>query len=166
MMLLFSVPIILLYVVSQVQASPCETTDIRFLYQCVDEHNELRRNAGISSRVDYDPKMQSFARVRAQKAASGKLIPLNESDCILENSAFVPSVNETISCRHQVSSWFHKSQNDKISKAPVHVQLSSSKSAILLEEYTRIGCARFMVEEPVIGSYIVCNYGLSSGMAC
>ena len=161
-MLLFSTVLLQISIFYHVSASPRETTDIRFLYQCVDQHNELRRAAGLSVMMDYDREIEALSRKRAELMANSSKL-LNETHGLLENSAFVPSVNETVGSRDVVNLWFRETHFKKASESPADVRLlTSSKSSAIWSESSRIGCARFMTQKPEPGSYIVCNYGFPS----
>jgi hypothetical protein len=154
MLFRFSALLILFPIV--IAAPPRETTDLRFLYQCVDQHNIIRNNDGLDVLLEFDRELEEISRERAElMAASGKLLlPLKD---IPENSAFVPIANETISCRDVVSYWFQKGLTSKASQKTANTTVRKN-----WDKLSRIGCARFFTEKPELGSYVVCNYGLSS----
>lgn len=144
-----------LILLSAAAAAPAhETTDIRFLYQCVDQHNIIRRNDGLNIMLDFDQEMEALSRQRAEQMATSSKLLLPVKD-LPENSAFVPVANETISCRDVVSHWFHKHLHSKASQKFAHAAFRKD-----WDQFSRIGCARFMTQKPVVGSYVVCNYGL------
>lgn len=131
-----------------------ETTDVRFLYQCIDQHNVIRQKEGLTLLLEFDSEMETLSSQRAQlMAESGMLLPSAKTTS--ENSAFGVGANETVTCRDVVDHWFHKSQRVKTSSKSGHVALRSDWKKI-----SRIGCSRFMIQKPEVGSYVVCNYGL------
>jgi len=152
--------LLLLPILTDVTASsPRETTDIRFLYQCLDQHNECRRQTGLPVVLEYDREMEQLTRRRAElMATAGKLLPLTGTVELEENSAFVPSANDTVGCRQVVDLWFRNQADTDKKGLPDGIRLMTSRSPILWKEYNKIGCARFHTEKPEFGSFIVCDY--------
>lgn len=102
-----------------------ETTDIRFLYQCLDQHNQYRKNSApedanpMDKLFIYSTEVERIAQRRALKVAvSGKItvdsktVKSLSADGLGENVAFtsVPNMNSSdvsyINCRPIVDLWY------------------------------------------------------------
>lgn len=148
------------------QESPFEeTTDIRFLYQCVDQHNEYRRTNESSPLFVFNRDVENHARRRVTKMAThGKLLPPDAMTPFEEASAWTPGTHP-VNCRNIVDHWFHQSHPFFSTSTPMKqdgtVSRKFSNSNItdfIWKRATELGCAQAVVHEPNQGVITVCNY--------
>lgn len=147
-----------------------ETTDIRFLYQCVDQHNEYRRANTSSLLFVFNRDVENYARRRLTKMAeSGKLLPPDPTSPFEENAAWTPTTNP-VDCRTVVDHWFYdvypylspsKGTNPD-AKNPDRTIVRKSPNPrtgdFIWRQATDLGCAQAVVHEPRPGTITVCNY--------
>lgn len=135
-----------------------ETTDLRFLYQCVDQHNEYRRKFGNEDLVNFNRQITDMARRRAEKMALTGKLSSSTSDSeklIAENSALImSSPNPFVDCRQVADQWFSGMKEDNTT-----LQMSPNRN-LVWKKANQIGCARFSINESH-SVVIVCNYRYS-----
>lgn len=148
------------------QESPFEeTTDIRFLYQCVDQHNEYRRNNGSSIQFTFNRDVENHARRRVTKMAlHGKLLPPDPTTPFEEASAWTPGTRP-VDCRNIVDHWYHQSypflppSTSMKQDGTLTRKISNPNIAhVIWNQATELGCAQAVVHEPNQGVITVCNY--------
>lgn len=142
-----------------------ETTDIRFLYQCVDQHNEYRRSNGSSLLLVFNRDVENQARRRVTKMAlNGKLLPPDPNSPYEETSAWTPST-VPVDCREIVDHWFYdshpffpaplaKKKDGTVTKKSMNPLVAD----FIWRRATELGCAQALVHEPQQGVITVCNY--------
>jgi hypothetical protein len=145
------------------QSDPDDTTDIRFLYQCIDEHNEIRRKHDINNQIHFNRELTDLSSRRAFKlAATGKFSnsKLLPELGILENAALLSTNDQLIDCRKVVQAWFDSSPSEL--KKEVH---SYENTKIKISSHTdkvwktskQIGCSRMTLPKKE-GVAVVCLY--------
>lgn len=142
-----------------------ETTDIRFLYQCVDQHNEYRRANASSLLFVFNRDVENYARRRLTKMAeSGKLLPPDPTSPFEENAAWT-STTDPVDCRTVVDHWFYDTypylSPSKATNPDRTIARRSSNPRtgdFIWKQATDLGCAQAVVHEPRPGTITVCNY--------
>ena len=139
-----------------------ETTDLLFLYQCIDQSNNYRRRNGNENMVNFNRELTDFASRRATKLAlTGKSLPsqLLDEQGIQENAAVISSTDSSVNCRPVIDAWYQKSfpNATKIGTESLTMKVKTSNQPLLVwERSTEIGCSR--VTSSPEGSVIVCLY--------
>ena len=143
-----------------VQNQPEDTTDIRFLYQCIDEHNEQRKSQSINNIINFNRELTDLASRRANKLvttrkfSNSKLLP---EIGIAENAALINANEPLVNCRKVVKAWSSVSQHSKKQvKSHDNMRLKTSPQRDLVWETSRqVGCSRVILKDVVA---VVCLY--------
>lgn len=148
------------------QESPFEeTTDIQFLYQCVDQHNEYRRSNESSPLFVFNRDVENHARRRLTKMSlHGKLLPPDPMTPFEEASAWTPGTHR-VNCRNIVDHWYHQS-HPYLPRSPsikpdgtiIGKNPKPNSADFIWRWATELGCAQAVVHEPNQGVITVCNY--------
>jgi len=147
-----------------VELSPTEeTTDLLFLFQCIDQHNEYRRRNNSEIMLNFNRDLTDLASRRATKMAStGKLLVKNPLQVlgIEENVAFITTRDPLVNCREMVDSWYTNAFSDVPKKVDdsgnVKIKTSVHREMVWKKSQD-IGCSR-VTASTSDGAVILCLY--------
>ncbi|KAI1297864.1 hypothetical protein HDE_04424 [Halotydeus destructor] len=139
-----------------------ETTDLRFLYQCIDQHNEYRRSKNLPL-LEYNRQLEIQARKRATKMALADMfLPSEARKSTFTENAARTAANSAISCRPLVNLWYTDAK-DKVPAAlfsrTLTMKTTEEQKNIVWKTSTQLGCAQVVKVSPPSAVYTVCNYG-------
>lgn len=128
-----------------------EVTDLRFLYQCIDQHNKYRRSSEDEptdeSIVLYSSEIEKIARRRAIKLASTGKMSADSSvskslagEGIAENVAFTPVAGNNatsakyIDCRPIVDLWYTDAYGVEKESVPIETESAQEVKKVTISK--------------------------------